>query len=163
MLNILSLIPFLVITLYVKDKILQLLLIFFFSASAYHHYAKKVSSFKMDCISQVCLIFYILYKAHQVRLIPIVIILIILILLKAKKYDWKTTAYCAWLMGIMYAILLVSIYELLNIYTRICIMLIILIFLIGNSNPLAYKYMWPMLHICGAIVLYQIICQTSSM
>ena len=157
MLNIISLIPFLVITFYVKDIILQLLLIFFFCASAYHHYALKVSSFIMDCISQVCLIIYFMYKAHHVPVIPIVLLLFILLLLKAKNYDWNTTAYCAWIMGIMYAILLVCIYDLLNIYSWICILIIILLFLIGNSYPFAYKYMWPLLHICGAILLLSIV------
>ena len=152
--NIASLLPFLVIAFYVQDRILQLLLVLFFCASAYHHIVLNSFSFAIDCISQACLIVYLIYHTNKnVYAICGIIALLFLLLIKNKKYDWKTTAYCAWIMGIMYMVLHVCIHETLSAYAWISIILIVFLFLIGNLFSGAYIYVWPMMHLCGAFII----------
>ena len=172
--NILTILAYALVAIEVKYPVLALSVVVVALVSTSHHlllqWSDKTSinmaTFTLDCMAQLSLLFTFTYLCKpnlflhpKLKSILLCFILVSAIGILAYSYEvqsycWGTTALCAWIVSILYFIILLSLLKQFGIITILTLFLVCCLFLVGNMMPSMYKVAWPLLHIIGLLATY---------
>lgn len=137
---------------------LSLAILIMFSASLYHHFLllnKKVykHSFLLDCLAQLfaMLVFVSIVPNDRLKdVLQIAIVMCAFVMILGAifhYYNFVSSAVCASLLGVLYVVIMLWLGHRLSYLTWFVLVVSLLLFIAGNTIPVVYEYVWPIVHI----------------